>query len=111
MKSLKKIVMSITLLLSVAASHAQTKDQLKPVFDTYFLLKDALVKTDSKAAASASKDLWTTITSVKMETLKTEEHMVWMKISKDLSAEAKSISETQDIKKQRELFGPLSKNI
>lgn len=34
-----------------------------------------------------------------------------MKISKDLSTEAKSISETQDIKKQRELFNPLSKNI
>lgn len=86
------------LLLSVVVSNAQTKDQLKPVFDNYFLLKEALVKTDGKAAALASKDLWTAITAVKMETLKTEEHMVWMKVSKDLSAEAKSISETQDIK-------------
>jgi hypothetical protein len=111
MKSFKKIMMAITLLLSIVVSNAQTKDQLKPVFDTYFLLKDALVKTDAKAAASVSKDLLTAIASVKMETLKTEEHMVWMKVSKDLTTEAKSISQTQDIKKQRELFSPLSKNM
>ncbi|TGD59249.1 DUF3347 domain-containing protein [Flavobacterium humi] len=111
MKSFKKIMMTITLLLSVVVSNAQTKDQLKPVFDNYFLLKDALVKTDGKTAASASKDLWTAIASVKMDALKTEEHMVWMKASKDLTTEAKNISETQDIKKQRELFNPLSKNM
>lgn len=103
--------MAIILLLSAAVSNAQSKDQLKPVFDNYFLFKDALVKTNGKAAASASKDLWTAITAVKMETLKTDEHMVWMKVSKDLIAESKKISETQDIKKQRELFNPLSKNM
>lgn len=111
MKSFKKIMMAITLLLSVGISNAQSKEQLKPVFDNYFLLKDALVKSDSKIAASASKDLWATITAVKMETLKTDEHMIWMKVSKDLSAEAKNISETQDIKKQRDFFNPLSKNM
>ncbi|MFH6943420.1 DUF3347 domain-containing protein [Flavobacterium sp.] len=87
------------------------KEQLKAVFDNYFLLKDALVKTDGKAAASASKELLTAISSVKMETLKTEEHMVWMKVSKDMSQQANSISATQDIKKHREFFNPLSKNM
>lgn len=111
MKSLKNIMMAITLLLSVVVSNVQTKEQLKPVFDNYFLLKDALVKADGKAAASASKELSTAISSVKMETLKTEEHMVWMKVSKDLSEEAKNISATQDINKQREFFNPLSKNM
>lgn len=36
--------------------------------------------------------------------------MVWMKVPKDLKADAKSISETQDIKKQRDSFKSLSKN-
>lgn len=88
----------------------QGTDQLKPVFDNYFSLKDALVKTDSKMASAKSKDLLTAITVVKMETLKMDVHMTWMKVYKDLTADAKNISETQDIKKQRELFKSLSKN-
>jgi vacuolar-type H+-ATPase catalytic subunit A/Vma1 len=119
MNSLKKTVMAITLLLSVVVSTAQiknirteqtTENQLKPVFDNYFLLKDALVKTDSKTASAKSKDLLIAITSVKMENLKTKEHAVWMKVLKSLTANAKNISETQDIKKQREFFKSLSKN-
>ena len=87
----------------------QGTDQLKPVFDNYFSLKDALVKTDSKMASAKSKDLLTAITVVKMETLKMDVHMTWMKVYKDLTADSKSISETQDIKKQRETFKSLSK--
>lgn len=88
----------------------QGTEQLKPVFDNYFSLKDALVKTDSKTASAKSKDFLITITVVKMETLKMDVHMTWMKVYKDLTADAKNISETQDIKKQRELFKSLSKN-
>ena len=38
------------------------------------------------------------------------ENHKWMKVYKDLTVDAKNISETQDIKKQRELFKSLSKN-
>ncbi len=48
---------------------------LKNVFDNYFLLKDALVKTDATAASSKAKELVISISSVKMEALKMEEHM------------------------------------
>jgi hypothetical protein len=120
MNSLKKTLMAIALLLSVVVSTAQikntktqqiTENQLKPVFDNYFLLKDALVKTAGKTASVKSKDLLIAITSVKRENLKTKEHTVWMKVLKSLTANAKSISETQDIKKQREFFKLLSKNM
>ena len=87
----------------------QGTDQLKPVFDNYFSLKDALVKTDAKTASEKATALLSSITAVKMETLKMDEHVVWMKILKDLTADSKSISETQDIKKQRETFKSLSK--
>lgn len=98
------------------SNHSTTTDnqavnQLKSVFDNYFLLKDALVKTDSKTASEKSKALLSSITDVKMETLKTDEHIVWMKVLKNLTADAKGISETQDINKQRESFKSLSKNI
>lgn len=88
----------------------QTVSQLKPVFDNYFLLKDALVKTDGNTASAKAKELLLVITAVKMENLKTDEHLVWMKVVKDLTADTKSISETSDIKKQRETFKSLSKN-
>jgi hypothetical protein len=89
----------------------QKVNQLQPVYDSYFSLKDALVKTDGKVAAASAKELITAISSVKMETLQMEEHMVWMKVLKGLSADSKSISDTQDIKKQRESFKALSKNM
>ncbi len=93
------------------SNHSKTNDnQLKSVFDNYFLLKDALVKTDGNTASLKAKDLLSAIIAVKMETLKMDEHLVWMKVLKDLTADAKSISETQDIKKQREAFKSLSKN-
>ncbi len=93
------------------SNHSKTNDnQLKSVFDNYFLLKDALVKTDGNTASLKAKDLLSAITAVKMETLNVDEHLVWMKVLKDLTADAKNISETQDIKKQRETFKSLSKN-
>ncbi|NBU82624.1 MAG: DUF3347 domain-containing protein, partial [Flavobacteriaceae bacterium] len=89
---------------------SENENQLQSVFDNYFLVKEALVKTDSKTASAKSKELLTSIEAVKMETLKMDIHMVWMKILKELTADAKSISETQDIKKQRDFFKSLSKN-
>ncbi|SNB43717.1 putative protein likely involved in heavy metal transport (Copper)/detoxification [Flavobacterium psychrophilum] len=89
----------------------QEVNQLKPIFDNYFLLKDALVKTDGKAASEKATALLSSITAVKMETLKMDEHMAWMKVFKDLTADAKSISETQDIEKQRNVFNSLSKGV
>jgi hypothetical protein len=89
-------------------SESQESNQLQPVFDNYFLLKDALVKTDGKTASEKSTALLSSITAVKMETLKMEEHMAWMKVFKDLTADAKNISATQDVEKQRDVFNSLS---
>jgi copper chaperone CopZ len=88
-----------------------TNNQLKPVFDNYFSLKDALVKTDGKAASLIAKDLSVSLNTVKMDELAMDVHLVWMKVMKDLMTGAKNISETQDIKKQRTLFMSLSKNM
>ena len=74
-------------------------------------MKDALVKTDLESAVASSKELLTAITAVKMETLKMDVHLTWMKVFKDLTADAKNISKTQDIKKQIELFKSLSANM
>ena len=84
--------------------------QLQSVYDAYFTVKDALIKSDSKLTSAKAKDLLTAITAVKMDKLKSDEHTAWMKVMKKLTADAKSISATTDLKKQRETFKSLSKN-
>lgn len=86
-----------------------SSSQLQPVYDAYFTVKDALIKSDSKLTSAKAKDLLTAITAVKMDKLKDNEHTVWMKVVKKLTADAKSISATTDLKKQRETFKSLSK--
>lgn len=89
----------------------QEANQLKVVFDNYFSLKDALVKSDGKLASSIAKDLLTSINGVKMEKLSTEEHTVWMKVMKNLAFDAGHIEETKDAGHQRDHFTSLSKNM
>ncbi len=84
---------------------------LKALFDSYFGLKDALVKTDANAAALKANELLAFIKAVKMESLGAEEHMVWMKVYKKLMADSESISISKDVKKQRSSFITLSKNM
>ena len=84
---------------------------LKAVFASYFTIKDALVNTDGSTASTLAKEMLTTIHAVKMENLSTEEHPVWMKVVKELSAEAAQIAGTTDISHQREHFIALSKNV
>ncbi len=84
--------------------------QLQSVYDAYFTVKDALIKGDAKATSAKAKDLLDAITAIKMDKLKSDEHTAWMKVVKKLTADAKSISTTTDLKKQRETFKSLSKN-
>lgn len=94
-----------------APTATQEKGQLKSVFDSYFDVKDALVKTDGKMASEKAKSLVKAIGSVKMNELKADEHTVWMKVLNDLKEDAEHISETADAKHQRDHFITLSKSI
>ena len=89
----------------------QEVNQLKAVFENYFAVKDALVQTDGNTASAKAKDLSNAISAVKMETLATDEHVIWMKVMKDLAFDAEHISDTKDIGHQRDHFMSLSKNI
>jgi copper chaperone CopZ len=89
----------------------QEVNQLKSIFDNYFAVKDALVKTDGNTASTKAKELLSAINAVKMETLKTDEHTIWMKVLKDLKKDTETIANTKDAKQQRNSFDTLSKNI
>ena len=88
----------------------QEVNQLKTIFESYFALKDALVKSDGKLVSTLAKDLLANINSVKMEKLSSEEHTVWMKVMSSLKSNTEKIAATTIIEKQRVVFMDLSAN-
>jgi copper chaperone CopZ len=89
----------------------QKENQLKAVFDNYFEVKNALVKTDGNTASTKAGVLLSAINDVKMETLKMDEHRAWMKVVANLKEDAEHISDTKDAGHQRDHFTTLSKSI
>jgi copper chaperone CopZ len=89
----------------------KTTTSLQPVYDAYFALKDALVKSDGVEASAKGTDLLAALKAVDMGKLANEEHMQWMKTQSALLFDAEQISKTQDIEKQREAFVTLSVNM
>lgn len=89
----------------------QEVNQLKAVFDNYFLVKDAMISSDGNATSIASKELFTAISNVKMEKLAADVHVVWMKVLNQIKEDAEHIADTKDIKHQRDHFTTLSKDI
>lgn len=89
----------------------QEVNQLSKVFEGYFAVKDALVKTDGAITSTNAKSLLKEINEVQMDKLPMDVHMAWMKFLNALKKDAENISKTQDVEKQRESFKSLSKNV
>lgn len=81
------------------------------VVNTYYAIKNALVKTDGKTASLSAKKMLTAIASIKVESLSEQEKKTWTMLSKDIQFDAEHIEETKDPKHQRDHFSSLSKNI
>lgn len=84
---------------------------LDPVFDAYFMLKDALVNTDGADASGNATVLLKALNEVKMESLDMESHMAWMKVKNELVQSAEQLTNTKDIDAQRDHFMGLSQNM
>lgn len=93
------------------SSEKKAASQLRPVFDNYFSLKDALVNTDAGTSSAKAASLVKEIQNVEMGKLSNEEHTVWMKVLKELTTQAEKIATAKDISKQRDSFALLSENI
>ena len=70
-----------------------------------------MVKTDGNTASAKATELLLAINKVKMETLKMDVHMVWMKILDNLKEDAEHIADTKDASHQRDHFNTLSKSL
>lgn len=89
----------------------QEKSQLNAVFEHYFSLKDALVKSDGTLASAMAKQLLTALSTVQMNKLSNEEHTVWMNVMKDLAMDTELIEKTNNVSHQRDHFITLSDNM
>ena len=105
---LKIIIAVIFLSLNVMA---QTNSSIKPVVDSYIMLKDALVKTDGNLSAQSAKNLLATIELVKIADLNADLQETWTKVLNELKEDATHISETKEVVHQRDHFISLSKNM
>lgn len=89
----------------------QETNPLSGVYDSYFAVKDALVKTDGVLASTNATMLLNAINELKMDQLSMDVHMEWMKVLKNLKEDASKIADTKVIGQQRSNFDSLSKNI
>jgi len=80
---------------------------LQMVYDAYFELKDALVKSDLNIATKKAEVLLNGINIIKMETLGGN-HTAFMNAEADLIVHTQKIIESKDLKIQRENFANLS---
>jgi hypothetical protein len=84
---------------------------LKSIFNHYFSIKDALVRSNAKEASAIAAEFMLAISMVNMEHLNAVEHDIWMKVKNDLNENTKGISRSLKIEQQRTYFISLSKNI
>lgn len=84
------------------------KDALAPLFETYFKLKNNLVKDDFNAGIVNAKEMSAILNKIDMKLFKGDAHNFWMKRSDVLSKELKNATATKDIQKLRIFFEQIS---
>jgi len=87
------------------------KNQIKLVFDKYFLLKDALVSDENYNAKRFSKELLYRLAKVDMNLLTDKYHNKWLELNRNIKKSANSIVDANEIAVQRNLFIYLSDDL
>jgi Cu(I)/Ag(I) efflux system membrane fusion protein len=87
------------------------KQQLEELTAVYFLLKNALVVTDSETAQQTANEVLATLDQIDMSLVKEDAHQFWMKQLKAIQAHSQSIATTDNIEEQRKQFDFLSQAI
>jgi len=91
---------------------ANFQNQLKAVFNTYVVLKDALVKDDFKKVSNDAKALLASLSKVDMKLLTNNDaHNHWISVEKEIKVSANSILNTTTIEEQRSHFKYLSMHL
>ena len=119
---MKKIFIIVAFLTTITVQYSfaqvvpsQSQDNLKTpalsqLLNSYYGVKNALVNSDAKSAATNADELLTAINSIDMKTLSETDMGIFMPLQNKLAIDAKHISENNGIAEQREHFSSLSNN-
>ncbi len=110
-KSNKAIITQIKPAEVKPVEQTQAVNQTQAIYDNYFALKDALVKTDAVTAIAKAAALSASLNAIDMSKMKIEDHTAFMKVEKVLKADATTISTNKDVAAQRASFSNLSNNL
>ena len=77
----------------------------------YYAVKNALIADDGNTANIQAGELVKTLATVPMVKMTEEQHKVFMGLSDKIKFDAEHISETKEVKHQRDHFNDLSNNI
>lgn len=91
--------------------NATTKSDFTALLTQYYALKNALIADNTTAASKSATALLTEINAIKMESMSTTEHTIWMKYFDKLNADATQINTAKNLEKQRTAFSSLSNNL
>ncbi len=85
--------------------------QLQTAYDAYIKLKDNLIKSDAELAKNSASTLHKALQNINMKLLTTNEaHKQWMPLIKTLKSSSNAITNSDDIKVQRNQFKILSEH-
>ena len=105
---MKKIFFMVALFATVFVQHSvaqdSTKTQPSPLLTSYYNLKDALVSSSATVAAASAAELAKVLNEADKKTVKDERRNA-------LLSDVTAISQTKDLKVQRERFANLSTNM
>lgn len=101
---------TITIQNSFAQDNSKTTP-LTQLLNSYYGIKNALVSSDAKIAATNAGELLKAINGVDMKALSETDMNAFMPLREKLAFDAKHISENNGIAEQREHFSSLSNNI
>jgi hypothetical protein len=114
MKTLKTVLLSLTLLfafISTKAQDATATTSVNNVITAYLGLKNALIAGNNDLAKSSGKELLTAISAVPAKQFTPEQNTLWAAYTDKLQFDSRHISESAAIDHQREHFTSLSKNM
>ena len=83
---------------------------LSKMLNNYYGVKNALIADDGKTANSQAGEFVKMLASVPMAKMNAEQHRILMDLFEKVKLDAQNISETKDVKNQRERFNDLSNN-
>ena len=113
---MKKIFLIVAFIATAFVQQGFAQDSTKPsslsqLLNSYYGIKNALVNSDAKTAATKAGELVKAINGVDMKALSETDMNTFMPLQDKLAFDAKHISENNGIAEQREHFSSLSNNI